>query len=92
MKRLAFALALFALTLTSLLSAQGGDPNYKPKRINKMIELLEAGQPVYDISVEGVGYEEGKKLAKERYRSDPVPDGAWGIRAPFASPVHAGAR
>ncbi len=32
-----------------------------------MIELLEAGQPVYDISVEGVGYEEGKKLAKERY-------------------------
>ena len=67
MKRLAFALALFALTLTSLLSAQGGDPNYKPKRINKMIELLEAGQPVYDISVEGVGYEEGKKLAKERY-------------------------
>ena len=32
-----------------------------------MIELLEAGQPVYDISVEGEGYEEGKKLAQERY-------------------------
>ena len=32
-----------------------------------MIELLEAGQTVYDISVEGVGYEEGKKLAKDRY-------------------------
>ena len=67
MKRLAFALALLGMTLTSLLSAQGGDPNYKPKRLNKMIELLEAGQPVYDISVEGVGYEEGKKLAKDRY-------------------------
>ena len=43
---------------------QGGDPNYKPKRINKMIELLEAGQPVYDVSVSGVGYDEGKKLAQ----------------------------
>src|SRR5688500_1853291 len=67
MKRIALALSLFAIGLTPLLSAQGGDPGYKPKRINKMIELLEAGQPVYDISVEGVGYDEGKKLAKERY-------------------------
>ena len=29
-----------------------------------MIELLEAGQPVYDSSVVGAGYEEGKKLAR----------------------------
>ena len=29
-----------------------------------MIELLEAGQPVYARSVVGAGYEEGKKLAK----------------------------
>ena len=56
-------LVAFALTV----NGQGGDATYKPKRLNKMIELLEAGQTVYDISVEGVGYEEGKKLAKERY-------------------------
>jgi 4-hydroxy-2-oxoheptanedioate aldolase len=67
MKRIALALSLFGIAFASLLSAQGGDPNYKPKRLNKMIELLEAGQPVYDISVEGVGYDEGKKLARERY-------------------------
>jgi len=64
MKRIGLVLSLFAIALTSLLSAQGGDTSYKPKRINKMIELLEAGQPVYDVSVEGVGYDEGKKLAQ----------------------------
>jgi 4-hydroxy-2-oxoheptanedioate aldolase len=61
-KKIALALVL-GIALTSLLSAQGGDPAYKPKRLNKMIELLEAGQPVYDVSVDGAGYEEGKKLA-----------------------------
>lgn len=56
-------LAAFTLTI----QGQGGDPNYKPKRLNKMIELLETGQTIYDISVQGVGYDDGKKLAKERY-------------------------
>lgn len=64
MKRSALALSLAGVVLSSLLSAQGGDPAYKPKHLNKMIELLEAGQPVYDVSVEGLGYEEGKKLAQ----------------------------
>jgi 4-hydroxy-2-oxoheptanedioate aldolase len=64
MKRLALTASLAGVLFTPILSAQGGDPAYKPKRINKMIELLEAGQPVYDVSVQGVGYEEGKKLAK----------------------------
>lgn len=64
MKRIAFALPIAGIALSSILWAQGGDPNYKPKRINKMIELLEAGQPVYDLSVEGDGYDEGKKLAQ----------------------------
>ncbi len=64
MKRFALAASLLTLLFTPVLGAQGGDPSYKSKRINKMIELLEAGQPVYDLSVEGVGYEEGKKLAK----------------------------
>jgi len=36
---------------------------YVPKRINKCIELLEQGQPIYYIDGEG-GYEEGKALAK----------------------------
>jgi 4-hydroxy-2-oxoheptanedioate aldolase len=67
MKRMALVLSVAGIALTSLLAAQGGDPSYKPKRLNKMIELLEAGQPVYDISVQGVGYEEGKKLAQDRY-------------------------
>jgi 4-hydroxy-2-oxoheptanedioate aldolase len=34
-----------------------------PKRINKCIELLQAGQPIYYISAYG-GYDEGRKLAK----------------------------
>ena len=60
MKRIALALLLVGIALTTLLSAQGGNASYKPKRINKMIELLEAGQPVYDISVEGVGTRKGR--------------------------------
>lgn len=35
----------------------------KPKRINKCIELLEQGQPVYYVSGSG-GYEDGKKAAQ----------------------------
>jgi len=66
-KNLAMLLVLALAAFTLRLDGQGGDPNYKPKRLNKMIELLEAGQPIYDISVEGVGYEEGKKLAQDRY-------------------------
>jgi hypothetical protein len=62
-KKIALVILLVAIALTSLPSAQGGNPSYKPKRINKMIELLDAGQPVYDVSISGAGYEEGKKLA-----------------------------
>ncbi|MCC6342665.1 MAG: hypothetical protein IT166_10715 [Bryobacterales bacterium] len=36
--------------------------NYKPKRINKAIELLEQGQPIYYTGGHG-GYEEGKRMA-----------------------------
>ena len=36
---------------------------YQPKRINKCVELLEAGQPVYYAEGSG-GYEEGKALAR----------------------------
>src|SRR5262245_60072920 len=66
-KTTALLLCLLVAVFTLAVSGQGGDAGYKPKRLNKMIELLEAGQTIYDISVEGVGYEEGKKLSKERY-------------------------
>jgi 4-hydroxy-2-oxoheptanedioate aldolase len=66
-KTISLLLCMVAAVFTLTVSGQGGDANYKPKRLNKMIELLEAGQPVYDISVEGVGYEEGKKLSQDRY-------------------------
>ena len=57
-------LSVCSIALTSFLQAQGGDASYKPKRFNKMIELFEAGQPVYDVGGTGGGYEEGKKLAQ----------------------------
>lgn len=36
---------------------------YQPKRINKAVELLQAGQPIYYVGGQG-GYEQGKKLAQ----------------------------
>ncbi len=46
----------------------GVDPNYKPRRINKAIELFEDGQPLYYVTWgpdgEGNGYEAGKKMAQ----------------------------
>ncbi|MBM3740065.1 MAG: hypothetical protein FJW39_30275 [Acidobacteria bacterium] len=46
------------------LSAQSSPgSSYKPKRINKAIELLEQGQPIYYTGGHG-GYAEGKKLAQ----------------------------
>ena len=60
------------LTIASLLTAAGAlfylgaapqtTTPYKPKRINRAIELLEQGQPIY-YTGGGGGYEEGKKLA-----------------------------
>jgi 4-hydroxy-2-oxoheptanedioate aldolase len=67
MRHMAVLLCLLIVAYTLPTRGQGGEATYKPKRLNKMIELLESGQTVYDISVEGVGYEEGKKLAKDRY-------------------------
>ena len=39
------------------------DSAYRPKRINKAIELWEQGQPAY-YQMAGGGYEEGRKLAR----------------------------
>src|SRR4030095_13336274 len=71
MKRLALVLAFVGVAFTTLPSGQGGDPAYgKPKRLNKMIELLAAGQPVYDVGATGGGDEEGKKTAQKT--NDPI--------------------
>jgi 4-hydroxy-2-oxoheptanedioate aldolase len=44
------------------------DPDYKPRRLNKAIELWEDGQPMYYVSWgpsgAGDGYEQGKKMAQ----------------------------
>ena len=65
MRKTAMVLWFLGIVSIAALGAQnGGDPNYKPKRVNKMIELLEAGQPVYDVSVTGAGFDEGVELAQ----------------------------
>lgn len=43
--------------------AQEQHEKWQPKRINKCIELLESGQPVYYMNAYG-GYEEGRKMAQ----------------------------
>jgi len=51
---------IFLLSI-GILSAQ--ENTWQPKRVNKCIELLEAGQPIYYDYGYG-GYEDGKKMAK----------------------------
>jgi 4-hydroxy-2-oxoheptanedioate aldolase len=61
-----FSTQVLALLLLSFLQAQATSPApkpYQPKRINKAIELLAEGQPIYYAESYG-GYEEGKKLAR----------------------------
>jgi len=53
--------ALVIAGLPGRLSSQA--PDHKAKRINRAIELLEQGQPIYYTSASGAGYEEGKKMA-----------------------------
>lgn len=48
---------------TAAAAAERPSAEWEPQRINKVIELFEAGQPVYYASGYG-GYEEGKALAR----------------------------
>jgi 4-hydroxy-2-oxoheptanedioate aldolase len=75
-----------------VLMGQGGNAAYgKPKRINKMIELLAAGQPVYNATAQGgMGYEEGKALAQTAQRLHHLRNGARPVRAAEAARVHEG--
>jgi 4-hydroxy-2-oxoheptanedioate aldolase len=58
---LLLGVAATSVYLASQLGAQS--TSYKPKRINKAIELLEQGQPIYYTGGHG-GYNEGLKMAK----------------------------
>jgi 4-hydroxy-2-oxoheptanedioate aldolase len=55
-----FVPCVLALTVAATFPLAAQAP--KPKRINRAIELLEAGQPIYYTGGRG-GYEEGKKMA-----------------------------
>lgn len=66
MKKLSLAAGLAALILTGCSpsgTATAQSSTYKPKRINKAIELLADGQPIYYTGGSG-GYEQGKKMAQ----------------------------
>src|SRR4026207_2229809 len=54
---------LFLPGFAVVVSAQSGTPP-KPTRINRAIEMLEKGQPIYYTQTNAGGYEEGKKLAQ----------------------------
>ena len=60
---LATAIAAFAIVATTS-ARQSGDSGYTPQRINKAIELLEAGEPVYYFQFPGGGYEDGRRFAQ----------------------------
>lgn len=60
-KPLSLLLLLTTIAATELAGQTAATP--KPGRINKAIELLEQGQPVYYATGRG-GYEDGKKLAQ----------------------------
>ena len=61
MKRVSLLVAFLLINLSGGLPGQQGAP--KPKRINKIIELWEQGQPVYYEHSQG-GYQEGLRMAQ----------------------------
>ncbi len=57
-------LAVALLVAAVAVSSGQGDAPSTPARINKAVELLERGQPIYYTQVNGGGYDEGKVLAQ----------------------------
>ena len=62
-RSLLFVLMILLLVNLPVVSHENIDKNYQPKRINKCIELLEQGQPIYYAAGYG-GYEKGKEMAQ----------------------------
>ena len=62
--RLALVTLAAVVGVVTLVGQEGGDRSYTPKRVNKAIELLEQGQPIYYTQVNGGGYDEGRALAQ----------------------------
>ncbi len=54
---------LVLLALSFAIATAESPAQYKPKRVNKAIELLEQNQPVFYVGAIG-GYEEGRRLAR----------------------------
>ena len=61
---LAIALCAALAVVATPVARQPGDTAYQPKRINKAIELIESGEPVYYFQFPGGGYEDGKRFAQ----------------------------
>jgi 4-hydroxy-2-oxoheptanedioate aldolase len=57
---------VFLIGCAAVVGAQSGAPA-KPARINRAIEMLEKGQPIYYTQTNAGGYDEGKKLAQTPY-------------------------
>ena len=60
------ALPIAALFLTLIASPLAAQTAPKPKRINRAIEMLEQGQPIYYSQTNAGGYENGKKMAQTK--------------------------
>ena len=62
--RTAALLAIVLLVVAVAVPARQGDATYTPTRINKAVDLLERGQPIYYTQVNGGAYDDGKALAQ----------------------------
>ena len=63
-KQLILLACAVVVGVSTLAAQQAADPSYAPQRVNRAIELLEQGQPIYYAQVNGGGYDEGKELAQ----------------------------
>ena len=65
MTRQLILLACTALVgVSTIVAGQQREPSYVPQRVNRSIELLEMGQPIYYAQVNGGRYEEGRAQAQ----------------------------
>ncbi len=81
MKRSIAMVALLAASAVLLSLAGQSTPAHKPKRINRVIELLEQGQPVYYTGGQG-GFDDGVRLSQTwaDYINYEMEHGAFDIR------------